>query len=364
MCLDEALEPGYAAQRFWDMMEIVSIPNCHDTSLACSRDIWTIITSDVNLFSFILSVSPRSFLRCFLLKPFAGSQKALWGLYALVLAWILGVPSVFPANLSDSNFHDPESVIRLLVQANANKDLETMKRYMGKDPLAIGYTIGGRKFIGWDEFARVMEEEFSSVLTLQIPITYLEVRQRENVAWFAMELDYIRKVASGQSSVETTIPLRETGVLERQHGQWVLVNWHESLQNPSHVLSPIRKTALAAPVKAQSGDLVSIDLSGEWEIKEEDKSYRAILDVQGNGTYNWQGGTIRTIRVEDRLWEGTWSQTGNDREGGFEVLLAEDFSKAEGVWWYTRVEKRTNIPPRITGGSYVFIRLTPPPSSR
>ncbi|NKB82033.1 MAG: hypothetical protein GKS05_09125 [Nitrospirales bacterium] len=104
---------------------------------------------------------------------------------------------------------------------------------------------------------------------------------------------------------------------------------------------------------------ISLDLSGTWRIEEEDKSYEAILDVQGNGAYTWQGGTIVTTKVENRLWEGTWSQPENDREGGFEVLLSKDFSRAEGAWWYTRVKNFRNIPPGITGGSYVLIRLPP-----
>ncbi|MCZ6800775.1 MAG: hypothetical protein O7F12_09835 [Nitrospirae bacterium] len=103
----------------------------------------------------------------------------------------------------------------------------------------------------------------------------------------------------------------------------------------------------------------AIDLSGVWEIQEEDKSYRATLDREGNGTYNWQGGRIQTTFFSNGLWEGTWSQTENDREGGFEVLLSDDGSRAEGSWWYTRVGTRKNIPPGITGGSYNFIRMSP-----
>jgi hypothetical protein len=104
----------------------------------------------------------------------------------------------------------------------------------------------------------------------------------------------------------------------------------------------------------------SPDVSGEWDIEEEDKSYRAVLDKHGNGNYSWQGGRIDTIRIDDRKWLGTWRQTGNDREGGFEVLLSEDGREAEGVWWYTRVGDRKNIPPREWGGKYVWKRLTTP----
>ena len=102
------------------------------------------------------------------------------------------------------------------------------------------------------------------------------------------------------------------------------------------------------------------DVSGEWNIEEEDKSYRAVLDKHGNGHYSWQGGRIDTMTIDDRKWLGTWRQTGNDREGGFEVLLSEDGREARGVWWYTRVGDRKNIPPREWGGRYVWRRPTTP----
>jgi hypothetical protein len=99
-------------------------------------------------------------------------------------------------------------------------------------------------------------------------------------------------------------------------------------------------------------------LAGEWEIQEEDKSYTVTLDNEGNGPYTWQGGRIVTIEFSDRKWRGTWQQTGNDREGGFELLLSENNVEAKGVWWYTRVGDRKNIPARQWGGSYVWKRLS------
>lgn len=108
---------------------------------------------------------------------------------------------------------------------------------------------------------------------------------------------------------------------------------------------------------------ILVDLSGEWEIQEEERSYRAVLDSWGHGTYTWQEGKLTTTRISGRLWSGRWSQNGNDREGGFEVLLSEDFTKAEGVWWYTRVGNISSIPPREQGGTYIFTRLTTHSSS-
>lgn len=99
-------------------------------------------------------------------------------------------------------------------------------------------------------------------------------------------------------------------------------------------------------------------MEGLWEIQEEDKSYMATLDPQGNGTYTWKKGIIKTTELIDGKWKGTWHQSGNDREGGFEVLLSEDGTQAEGVWWYTRMGDHENIPAKKFGGDYLWIRQT------
>ena len=101
------------------------------------------------------------------------------------------------------------------------------------------------------------------------------------------------------------------------------------------------------------------DLSGLWEIQEDDKTYQATLDSKGNGPYTHEQGSFTTTELDGRLWSGNWKQRGNDREGEFEVLLSDDYKTAEGVWWYTRVEEHKKIPPRMHGGSYFFKRLGP-----
>ncbi|MDA2910101.1 nuclear transport factor 2 family protein [Nitrospiraceae bacterium AH_259_D15_M11_P09] len=255
----------------------------------------------------------------------------------------------------------PEEVLRTLVRANAEKDLATMSKLMAHDKDTISYTIGGRKYVGWTALARDMQGEFDSVSRLEMPIHELTVWTRGNIAWFAMELDYIRYVGDGNNQRRIVLPLRETGVLEQRHGNWVLVAWHESsrLARGGMPEGTGISTSLTQGIDGTVGPSDRPNLSGEWEIHEEDKSYTATLDRLGNGTYTWQGGQIGTTLFADRKWQGTWHQTGNDREGGFEVLLSEDGEEAKGVWWYTRVGDKTNIPPRQWGGTYLWKRLTP-----
>jgi len=207
----------------------------------------------------------------------------------------------------------PEATLRALVQANADKDVSTLARLMAHDADIVSYTIGGRKYVGWPQFEREMLEEFRTVTRLEIPIIALKVWTRGEVAWFAMELDYIRYIGTDPERRQMVLPLRETGVLERRHGEWVLTAWHESFRAEAAPL------ALSVPVPCASGQQTGPagpavrmpDLSGEWEVQEEDKSYKAALDRHGNGLYSWQSGRIVTTVIAGQKWQGTWQQAGS-----------------------------------------------------
>lgn len=165
---------------------------------------------------------------------------------------------------------------------------------------------------------------------------------------------------------ETVTPLRDGGAFETRQDSGRLISWHEPFRAAN---GPDASGRLAAPFAAQpvadtgTALLAPADLSGEWEILEveDDKRYKATLDKFGNGPYTQHGGRFTTTKFADRLWQGTWQQPGNDREGGFELLLSEDGTQAKGVWWYSRVGTHKNIPPREHGGTYQWKRLTQPP---
>jgi ketosteroid isomerase-like protein len=264
-----------------------------------------------------------------------------------------------------SDDQSAEAAVRALIRANAEKDIVTLSRMMAHDADITSYTIGGRKYVGWPDFERDMQEEFESAHTIEIPIRELKVWTKGDVAWYAMEIDYIRTVKTGDDSKRALLPLRETGVLELRNGQWVLLSWHESFRNAGGALTLGKQQRSPSPaLTASAGTQTATDLSGEWDILEveDDKHYRATLDKAGNGPYTQHGGRFTTTQFANRLWQGTWQQPGNDREGGFEVLLSEDGKEAKGVWWYTRVGNHKNIPPREHGGTYQWKRMTPVPA--
>ncbi|HSA84647.1 MAG TPA: nuclear transport factor 2 family protein [Nitrospira sp.] len=287
--------------------------------------------------------------------------RSVWA--RCVLTLVLSTPTITTA----SEPSDPESTIRLMVHANAEKDLSTLSRLMAHDADIISYAVAGRKYVGWTELEEGMREEFVNSQKLEIPIRELKVWAKGDVAWYAMELDYIRYVADGLGLKRTVLPMRETGVLERRNGNWQLLSWHESFRS-AQLGGPLTVPSAASRQRLVSSPETSttLDLSGEWAILEveDDKRYKATLDKDGNGSYTQQGGRFTTTKVENRLWQGTWQQPGNDREGGFEVLLSEDGTQADGVWWYTRVGKQKNIPPREHGGTYHWRRQTPQTSGR
>ncbi len=290
-------------------------------------------------------------------------------LFRLIVLLLIGGTCWIPAAMSaPAENTELEATVRALVRANAEKDFSTMSKLMAHDADITSYSIGGRKYVGWSNLERDIKEEFAKVAALDLPISELKVWSKGDIGWYTMELDYVRVLSQGPDQQRAVMPLRETGVLERRNGRWALLSWHESFRSISDAMPVDDRTNAAAPrtVASLSGQPAVLDLSGEWDILEveDDKRYRATLDKAGNGPYTQHGGQFVTTKFTDRLWQGTWQQPGNDREGGFELLLSDDGTQAKGVWWYSRVGTQKNIPPREHGGTYLWKRLTPPLSAR
>jgi uncharacterized protein (TIGR02246 family) len=122
----------------------------------------------------------------------------------------------------------PEAVVRQAVLANERRDLEGMAQLFLKDPDIESFGIAGLKFVGWNDLEQTLRNEFQSVSHLEIVIKNLKLWSRDEVAWFAMELDYTRMLPGASGQTRMTLELRETGVLEKRDGRWRIHSWHES----------------------------------------------------------------------------------------------------------------------------------------
>lgn len=154
-----------------------------------------------------------------------------------------------PTVAISSELSDPESAIRRMVRANAEKDLPTLSRLMAHDADIISYAVAGRKYIGWTELENGMREEFINSQKLEIPIHELTVWTKGDLAWYAMELDYIRYVDEGSQLKRTVLPMQETGVLERRNGTWQLLSWHESFRSAQSVGPLVPPSAPSGPAQ-------------------------------------------------------------------------------------------------------------------
>ena len=224
---------------------------------------------------------------------------------------VIGVACWAPAAMSGTADNtEIETTVRALVRANVEKDLPAMSKPMAHGADIISYSIGGRKYVGWPELERDIKEEFANVAALDLPISELKVWSKGDIGWYTMELDYGRILGQGPDQQRAVLPLRETGVLERRNGQWLLLSWHESLRNASGAMPVDDRLDAAAPrtMASSTGQPAILDLSREWDVLEvaDDKRYKATLDKTGNDPYTQHGGRFVTTKYTDRLWQGTW----------------------------------------------------------
>ena len=99
-------------------------------------------------------------------------------------------------------------------------------------------------------------------------------------------------------------------------------------------------------------------LGGLWEYEDKTGVYTIILDREGKGSYDWEDGWFETLLLKEGIWKGQWIQTGNDREGGFELILSDDSPVAHGYWWYTRIGNDED--PLEPGGTFSMKRPSSP----
>jgi hypothetical protein len=180
------------------------------------------------------------------------------------------------------NLDDPETVLRMIVKVNAEMDLKTLETQMAVDDDTVGYTIGGRKYIGWKDVKTSLQRRVFYAQRINHWYSQSQglAKGRGRLVRYG-DIDCKREVQTADGPKEKTGPLRDTGVLNRREGKWMLVNWHESMREPIKPLA-VKREAKSTEAGANPGE---VNLTGEWEIQKEDKAYQVTLDATGNGPY-------------------------------------------------------------------------------
>lgn len=75
--------------------------------------------------------------------------------------------STLPRSTDVSHPGTPEALVRAMFQANEARSMAELERLVSKDPDMVGYSIGGRKYIGWNELEREMQQKFAGVTHLE-----------------------------------------------------------------------------------------------------------------------------------------------------------------------------------------------------
>jgi hypothetical protein len=106
---------------------------------------------------------------------YAGTFLNQWILRVALLPLVVCSCSTLPRSTEVSHPATPEAVVRAMFHANETRNMADLERLVSKDPDMVGYSIGGRKYVGWDELKHEMQQEFESVRRLDIPIKEIRV---------------------------------------------------------------------------------------------------------------------------------------------------------------------------------------------
>lgn len=124
---------------------------------------------------------------------------------------------------------DVEATIRNFFRALDTQDLALMREVVAHDAEMVHVgTDTGEIWRGWDELLSATEEQFEGLESYEADIRDLQmtVSASGDVAWYFHRLD--ARIAS-QGKTQTWQGARFTGVLEKRHGAWKMVQTHVSL---------------------------------------------------------------------------------------------------------------------------------------
>lgn len=122
-----------------------------------------------------------------------------------------------------------KSVVDQFEQVWETEDMELLSRIIAHDADMVNYgSDAAEHFVGWEALKEAVEKMFPSFENTKLTVKdqVIKVHPSGNVAWFSEVWDW-DLVVEGQ-------PVRSegqrlTGVLEKRNGNWVFVQFHNSV---------------------------------------------------------------------------------------------------------------------------------------
>ncbi len=120
-------------------------------------------------------------------------------------------------------------VIDQFTQVWEKEDLELFSRIMAHDADMVNFgSDAPEHFVGWEALKAAVEEMFPAFENTKIAVKdqVIKVHPSGQVAWFSQIWDWDLAVGGQPVRLEGC---RFTGVLEKRNGNWVFVQFHNSV---------------------------------------------------------------------------------------------------------------------------------------
>jgi len=307
---------------------------------------------------------------------------------ALHLAAALAAPA---SSQSADDLRSAAEIRALFEDFNAaweRRDPEFIRRYYAHDSAAV-FFFERRQLVGWPMVDTLYANMFANAARGDVRSGYdvLDVQARGDVGWLAANFRLEVTEPSGGTSVDEG---RQSVVLERRDGRWVVVHRHTSFQappgpqrhvpihtGPGPLWSPADDTtggpharAIRMVREASNAAIAAHDTSGIGATMAEDIHVVSSTGDRRSGRAAYMGILAETFRARpDVRWvrtpadvrvhepwgtaaeEGRWVGTWTDADGPVRVegTYFARWRLEEAGW---RIEAETFVPDACSGGRY------------
>jgi len=150
--------------------------------------------------------------------------------YSLFLATVFLTTNGCDQNVDlTSEKTNVKTVVDQFVQFWETHDMELLSKIMAHDSDMVNYgSDASEYFVGWEEFKGALVKMLPSLQETKITVKdqVIKISSAGDVAWFSESWDWDLKVDGNPVQINGQ---RLTGVLEKRNGNWVFVQFHNSV---------------------------------------------------------------------------------------------------------------------------------------